>query len=77
MIHQPFTAYFLGTAKTIVLEGEEMFELRNAIADIYAQNTGKPVSVIQKDLERDSYMSATEAQAYGIVDRIAKLKEQN
>nr|YP_009433823.1 ATP-dependent Clp protease proteolytic subunit [Hypolytrum nemorum]ANP26037.1 ATP-dependent Clp protease proteolytic subunit [Hypolytrum nemorum]QIB72615.1 ATP-dependent Clp protease proteolytic subunit [Cyperus glomeratus]QIB72708.1 ATP-dependent Clp protease proteolytic subunit [Cyperus difformis]QIT06800.1 ATP-dependent Clp protease proteolytic subunit [Cyperus fuscus] len=77
MIHQPFTAYFWGTAKIIVLEGEELFELRKAIANIYAQNTGKPVSVIQKDLERDNYMSATEAQAYGIVDRIAKLKEQN
>nr|YP_010290881.1 clp protease proteolytic subunit [Gahnia tristis]ULQ66039.1 clp protease proteolytic subunit [Gahnia tristis] len=77
MIHQPSTAFFQGTTKRLVLEGEEMFQIRNEIAEIYAQNTGKPISVIQKDLERDTYMSATEAQAYGIVDRIAKLKEQN
>lgn len=77
MIHQPSTNYFSGTTKTIVLEGEELFELRNVIADMYAQSTGKPVSIIQKDLERDTFMSATEAQAYGIVDRIANLKKKN
>ncbi|KAJ3675869.1 hypothetical protein LUZ61_021339, partial [Rhynchospora tenuis] len=69
MIHQPSTAHFFGTARTIALEGEEMFELRNEIADIYAQHTGKPVNEIQKDLERDTYMSATQAVDYGIIDR--------
>ena len=54
-----------------MMEAEDILELRNTIADIYAENTGKPVNVIQKDLERDSFMSVTEAQDYGIIDRVA------
>ena len=61
----------------LMMEAEDMLELRNTIADIYAENTGKPVDVIQKDLERDSFMSATEAQDYGIIDRVAKFKKEN
>ena len=55
----------------LMMEAEDILELRNTIADIYAENTGKPVNVIQKDLERDSFMSVTEAQDYGIIDRVA------
>jgi len=79
MIHEPRSAP-TSTKKNIdslIKETEDMLELRNTIADIYAQNTGKPVDVIQKDLERDYFMSATEAQDYGIIDRIAKLKKEN
>ena len=53
------------------VEAEEMFELRNTIAEIYGQNTGQPINVIQNDLERDTFMSAKEAQDYHIIDRIA------
>ena len=61
------------------MEAEDMLELRNTIANIYiyAENTSKPVNVIQKDLERNYFMSATEAQDYGIVDRVAKFKKEN
>ena len=59
------------------MKTQNMLELRNTIADIYAENTGKPVDVIQKDLERDYFMSATEAQDYGIIDRIIKSKKEN
>jgi len=62
---------------SLIKETEDMLELRNTIADIYAQNTGKPVDVIQKDLERDNFMSATEAQDYGIIDRVAMSKKEN
>ena len=56
-----------------------MLELRNTIANIYiyAENKSKPVNVIQKDLERDYFMSAIEAQDYGIVDRVTKFKKEN
>jgi ATP-dependent Clp protease protease subunit len=54
-----------------------MLELRNTIADIYSQHTGKPVDVIQKDLERDYFMSATEARDYGIIDRVVMSKKEN
>jgi ATP-dependent Clp protease protease subunit len=63
----------------LIIEEEETLELRNTIADIYAENTGKPLYVIQKDMERDYdyFMSATEAQDYGIIDRVAKYKKEN
>jgi ATP-dependent Clp protease protease subunit len=57
------------------MEAEDMLELRNTIADIYAKNTDQPINVIQKDLERDYFMSATEAQDYGIIDRVVELKK--
>lgn len=45
--------------------------------DIYAENTDKPINVIQKDLKRYSFMSATEVQNYGIIDCVAKFKKEN
>ena len=79
LIHQP-RSVLTGTNKNIdslMMEAEDMLELRNTIADIYAENTGKPVDVIQKGLERDYFMSATEAQDYGIIDHIVKSKKDN
>ena len=63
-IHQPSTDYFCGTAEKILMETEEMFELFNTIAKIYAQKTGQSVNIIQNDLERDTFMPATETQDY-------------
>ena len=77
LIHQPSSAPIRKNIDGLVMEAEDMLELRNTIADIYAENTGKPVDVIQKDLERDSFMSATEAQDYGIVDRVTKFKKED
>ena len=62
---------------SLMIEEEDTLELRNTIANIYAENTGKPVDVIQKGLERDYFMSATEAQDYGIIDHIVKSKKEN
>nr|YP_010692312.1 ATP-dependent Clp protease proteolytic subunit 1 [Juncus roemerianus]UZM11274.1 ATP-dependent Clp protease proteolytic subunit 1 [Juncus roemerianus] len=72
MIQQPVTDSFSASAEIMASEAEKMFRLRSTIADIYAKNTGKPVSVIQQDLERDKYMSVTEAQEYGIIDKVTK-----
>uniref|UniRef100_A0AAU7ALY4 ATP-dependent Clp protease proteolytic subunit n=1 Tax=Carex cinerascens TaxID=2753223 RepID=A0AAU7ALY4_9POAL len=85
LIHEPRTIP-TSTKKNIdsfIKETEDMLELRNIIVDIYAENTGKLVGVIQKDMERgmerdyDYFMSATEAKDYGIIDRIARLKKEN
>jgi len=62
---------------SLIIKREKMLKLRNTIADIYAENTGQPVDVIQKDLERDYFMSATEAQDYGMIDRIIGSKKEN
>ena len=80
-ITQPRSAYTNTNIDidSLIIEEEDTLELRNTIADIYAENTGKPVDVIQKDMERDYdyFMSATEAKDYGIIDRIARLKKES
>ncbi|KAL9991161.1 putative endopeptidase Clp [Helianthus debilis subsp. tardiflorus] len=51
--------------------GRELLKLRETLTRVYVQRTGKPVWVVSEDMERDVFMSATEAQAYGIVDLVA------
>jgi ATP-dependent Clp protease protease subunit len=75
LIHQPRSAHIRTNIDVLMMEAEDMLELRNTIADIYAKNTDQPINVIQKDLERDYFMSATEAQDYGIIDRVVELKK--
>nr|UDZ59558.1 clp protease proteolytic subunit [Limnophyton angolense] len=70
MIHQPSSSYLKGTTRRLVLDSEEIIDIRGMIAMVYAQRTGQPLWVIHVDLARDLFMSATEAQAYGIVDLI-------
>ena len=79
VIHQPSSAHIRTNIDVLMMEAEDMLELRNTIANIYiyAENKSKPVNVIQKDLERDYFMSAIEAQDYGIVDRVTKFKKEN
>lgn len=53
------------------MEAGELLKLRESLCETYVQRTGKPLWVIDEDMERDVFMSATEAQAYGIVDFVA------
>nr|YP_010566752.1 clp protease proteolytic subunit [Medicago rigiduloides]UZC32367.1 clp protease proteolytic subunit [Medicago rigiduloides]UZC32443.1 clp protease proteolytic subunit [Medicago rigiduloides] len=70
MIHQPATSDYEGKAGDCMLESYELRKMRKTMANIYAQRTGKPSWQIYKDMERDFYMSAEEAQAHGIVDTV-------
>nr|YP_009455337.1 clp protease proteolytic subunit [Erythropalum scandens]AUG62871.1 clp protease proteolytic subunit [Erythropalum scandens] len=71
MIHQPASYFFGAPVEECLLEAEELLKLRETITKVYAERTGKPVWVVHEDLERDVFMSATEAQAYGIVDFVS------
>nr|ARC97141.1 clp protease proteolytic subunit [Sibbaldia procumbens]ARD04954.1 clp protease proteolytic subunit [Sibbaldia retusa] len=71
MIHQPASSFYEAQTGEFVLEAEELLKLRETITRVYAQRTGKPLWVVSEDMERDVFMSATEAQAYGIVDLVA------
>lgn len=71
MIHQPASSFFETQTGDFIREAEELLKLREIITSIYVQRTGKPLWVISEDMERDVFMSATEAQAYGIVDLVA------
>nr|YP_010874206.1 clp protease proteolytic subunit [Justicia lianshanica]WGV35596.1 clp protease proteolytic subunit [Justicia lianshanica] len=71
MIHQPASSFYEAQAGEFLLEAEELLKLRETITKVYVQRTGKPLWVVSEDMERDVFMSATEAQAYGIIDLVA------
>lgn len=71
MIHQPIGGFSEGQTGEVILEAEELLKLREILTRVYVQRTGKPLWVVSEDMERDVFMSATEAQAHGIVDLVA------
>nr|QVX30518.1 clp protease proteolytic subunit [Myroxylon balsamum] len=71
MIHQPASSFYEAQAGEFILEANELLKLRETIAEVYVQRTGKPFWIVSADMERDVFMSATEAQAHGIVDLVA------
>nr|YP_009945442.1 clp protease proteolytic subunit [Sicyos edulis]QIT04158.1 clp protease proteolytic subunit [Sicyos edulis]QOE55972.1 clp protease proteolytic subunit [Sicyos edulis] len=71
MIHQPASSFYEAQTAEFILEAEELLKLRDTITRVYVQRTGKPLWVVSEDLERDVFMSATEAQAHGLVDLVA------
>nr|YP_009938739.1 clp protease proteolytic subunit [Mitrasacme pygmaea]QNV46971.1 clp protease proteolytic subunit [Mitrasacme pygmaea] len=71
MIHQPGSFFYDTQAGEAIVEAEELLKLRETLTRVYVQRTGKPLWVVSEDMERDVFMSATEAQAYGIVDLVA------
>nr|WOC30555.1 clp protease proteolytic subunit [Herpetospermum pedunculosum] len=71
MIHQPASSFYEAQTGEFILEAEELLKLRETITRVYVQRTGKPLWVVSEDMERDVFMSATEAQAHGIVDLVA------
>jgi ATP-dependent Clp protease, protease subunit len=71
MIHQPAGGAG-GQATDIAIQAKEIIKVRERLARIVARETGKPYDTVAKDMERDYWMSAEEAVAYGIVSRIVE-----
>lgn len=71
MIHQPLGGA-QGQASDIEIHAREILRLRQELNELLAEHTGKPVEVIAKDTDRDNFMSAKEACAYGLVDEVVK-----
>jgi ATP-dependent Clp protease, protease subunit len=69
MIHQPL-AGFRGQASDIAIHAREILNARDTLNGIYTRHTGQPVDKIRHDTERDNFMSAEEAKAYGIIDTV-------
>ena len=69
MIHQPLGGA-RGQASDIQIQAEQILKTKATLNKILAENTGKPIEVIERDTDRDNYMTAEEALAYGIVDKI-------
>ena len=71
MIHQP-SGGARGQATEIKIVAENILKTRRKLNEILAANTGQPIEIIERDTERDNYMSAEEAKAYGLIDAVIK-----
>jgi len=69
MIHQP-SGGSRGQATDIQIQAERILKMKKNLNKILAENTGKPLEVIERDCERDFFMSAQEAVDYGIIDKV-------
>ncbi|MGB8602999.1 MAG: ATP-dependent Clp protease proteolytic subunit [Rhizomicrobium sp.] len=69
MVHQPSASYY-GQAADIARHAQEIIKLKRRLNDIYAKHTGQPVEAIEKALDRDTYMTAEEAKAFGLIDEV-------
>ncbi len=74
MIHQPLIhGEIVAPASDIQIQAEEMLRIRNITGKILAETTGHSQEEIDKDTERDNFMSAEEAKSYGLIDKVESL----
>ena len=71
MVHQP-SGGAQGQATDIEIQAREILKLRQRLNEIYVKHTGQPLDVIERKLERDSFMSADEAKEFGLVDQVVE-----
>jgi ATP-dependent Clp protease protease subunit len=69
MIHQPMGG-FQGQASDIAIQAKEILRMKDALNEILVRHTGKSMDDVQKDTDRDNFMSGAEAKVYGIVDHV-------
>ncbi len=69
MMHQPSAGY-QGSAADIEIQAREVIYLRDQLNRLYAEHTGQSTEQIEKDIDRDRFMSAAEAKAYGLIDDV-------
>ncbi len=69
MIHQPLGGAH-GQASDIKIQADHILKIKEKLNKILSENTGKPVEQVEKDTDRDNYLSAEEALEYGLVDKI-------
>ena len=70
MIHQPLLQGLEGQASDIEIGARNIIKMRANLNKILSKNTGQPLSKVEKDMDRNFYMSAEEAKKYGIVDKV-------
>jgi ATP-dependent Clp protease protease subunit len=75
MIHQPLGG-FQGQASDIEIHAKEILYLKDKLNGMLAKHTGQPMEVIERDTDRDFFMSGDEAVNYGLVDRVLENREQ-
>ena len=71
MIHQPMGG-FQGQASDIEIQAKEILKMKTKLNEIYAKHTSWPLDKIEKDIDRDYFMSGDEAKEYNIIDKVVK-----
>ncbi len=74
MIHQPLGG-MQGQATDIKIHADRIIKIKEKLNTILSEQTGKPLKTIEKDTERDNFMTAEEAMAYGLIDKVITKKE--
>ena len=74
MIHQPLGG-MQGQATDIKIHADRIIRIKAKLNSLLAKQTGKPLEVIERDTERDNFMTADEAMAYGLIDKVITEKE--
>ena len=75
LIHQPSAGGIGGQATDIKIAAEEILRMRQRLNEILAHHAGQPIENIERDVERDYIMSASQAQEYGLVDAVIRKRE--
>jgi ATP-dependent Clp protease protease subunit len=76
MIHQP-SGGAQGQASDISISAQEILRWRQILNQVLADNSGQPVEKIEKDTDRDYYMTAIEAKEYGLIDEVVERKSDS
>ena len=74
MIHQPGGGV-RGTASDIAIQAQEILKAKKLLNEILAKHTGQPLEKVEKDTDRDYYLSAQEALEYGLIDQVVTREE--
>jgi ATP-dependent Clp protease, protease subunit len=76
MIHQPLGGT-QGQASDIQIHANRIIEMRKKLNEILAERTGQPIEIIEKDTDRDNFMTAERAKEYGLIDKVMEKKPEN
>lgn len=74
MIHQPLGG-FQGQASDFAIHAKEILSIKDKLNRIMAEHTGQPLERLEKDTDRDNFMSSTEAMEYGLIDKVLTRRE--
>lgn len=77
IIHQPATEGTYGQASDMEIQAREIMRMRDQMEKVLARHTGKELSVVRRDIERDKILNAEEAKEYGIIDTVMDYRKKN
>ncbi|TDR79767.1 ATP-dependent Clp endopeptidase proteolytic subunit ClpP [Paludibacterium purpuratum] len=77
MIHQPLIGGLSGQATDIEIHARELLKVKARMNELMAKHAGQTVEKVQHDTERDNFMSADEAQAYGLIDKVLSTRRES